>query len=169
MKREPTDRVSRILEVDHRELDSVLADVKRSLASGDMSGARARFEAFRRGLERHIDAEEMILFPEIETLSGAAHGGPTDVMREEHAELKKLMAEVTSVLEAASGEGLARPLAALTARIYAHNGKEERVLYPMADRLVQDAGTFEDVADRIGRMLQLPAVVAPHDDPRDQE
>lgn len=68
-------------------------------------------------------------------------------MRAEHAELRRLMAEVASVLETATAGGLTTPLAALTARIYAHNGKEERILYPTADRLAREAGTLEDLVE----------------------
>ena len=104
---------------------------------------------FREGLEHHIEAEEQVLFPVFEGLTGAAQGGPTVVMRAEHAELRKLMAEVASVLEAGPEEGHTTPLAALTARIYAHNGKEERILYPMTDRLAREAGTLDELVSRL--------------------
>jgi len=44
---------------------------------------------------------------------------------------------------------LKRLLAALTARIYADNGKEERVLYPMTDRLAREEGTLDDLMGRL--------------------
>ena len=106
-------------------------------------------DLFREGLERHIEVEEQVLFPVFEELSGAAHGGPTAVMRAEHTDLRKLMAEVAGVLEMGGAEGLTTPLAALTARIYAHNGKEERILYPMTDRLAREAGTLDDLVSRL--------------------
>jgi iron-sulfur cluster repair protein YtfE (RIC family) len=146
---ESADCVTDLLKVDHRQLDAVFADVKRFLAAGDVVQARARFGAFRKGLERHIDAEEEVLFPVFEGLTGAATGGPTAGMRAEHVELKKLMAEVAAALEAVSEQGLTTPLAALTARIYAHNGKEERILYPMTDRLAREAGTLDGLLGRL--------------------
>jgi len=146
---ESADCVTDLLGVDHRRLDAVLADMKRTLAAGDALQARARFGAFREGLERHIDAEEQVLFPVFEKLSGATTGGPTAVMRAEHVELKKLMAEVAAALEAVPAGGITTPLAALTARIYAHNGKEERILYPMTDRLAREAGTLDDLMGRL--------------------
>jgi len=146
---ESADCVTELLGVDHSRLDAALADAKRLLVSGEMGAARERFGVFREGLERHIEAEEQVLFPVFDDLSGAAQGGPTAVMRAEHTELRKLMTEVAGVLEAEAAEGLTTPLAALTARIYAHNGKEERILYPMTDRLAREAGTLDDLVSRL--------------------
>ncbi len=146
---EPADCVTALLGVDHRRLDTVLADAKRSLAAGEVAAARARFGEFRAGLEHHIEAEEQILFPVFEDMIGAAQGGPTAVMRAEHGELRRLMAEVARGLDAVPEEGLTTPLAALTARIYAHNGKEERILYPMTDRLAREAGTLDELMLRL--------------------
>jgi hypothetical protein len=145
----PAACVTDLLSVDHRRLDAMLADAKRLLSAGDVGEAGARFKAFREGPELHIESEEQVLFPVFEALAGAARGGPIAVMRAEHAELGKLMAEVASRLEAGPEEGLAGPLAALTARIYAHNGKEERILYPMTDRLAREAGTLDELVDRL--------------------
>jgi hemerythrin-like domain-containing protein len=143
------DCAAELLGVDHRRLDAALADAKRLLVAGEVAAARERFGVFREGLERHIEAEEQVLFPVFEELTGAANGGPTSVMRAEHTELRKLMAEVAGVLEMRVAEGLTTPLAALTARIYAHNGKEERILYPMTDRLARAAGTLDELLRRL--------------------
>jgi hemerythrin superfamily protein len=134
----PPDCVT-LLGLDHRRLDAILADAKRWLATGDLQRAYARFSAFRHGLEHHIVAEEEILFPTFEALTGASGGGPTHVMRMEHAEIRWLMAEVASNLERGGDEGHTTPLAALTARVYAHNRKEERILYPATDQATRDA------------------------------
>ena len=40
-------------------------------------------------------------------------------------------------------------LAALTALVYAHNGKEERILYPAIDREAGEAGVLDDLARRL--------------------
>jgi iron-sulfur cluster repair protein YtfE (RIC family) len=131
--------VTELLGFDHRCLDAVLADTKRCLHAGDLRGAAACFASFRRGLEHHIAVEEEILFPALEAAAGAAALGPLRVMRVEHADILRLLAEVTACLERGSADGPAPPLAALTARLYAHNGKEERILYPMADGALEDA------------------------------
>lgn len=152
----PAASVAQLLRLDHHRLDAVLAAAKQSLRAGDVARARARFAEFREGLERHIAAEEEVLFPAFEALTGGAGGGPTRVMRSEHGELRKLMDEIAAGLEGGA-EGHTTPLAALTARIYAHNGKEERILYPALDRVARDAGTLEALVDRIRRRGILAA------------
>jgi iron-sulfur cluster repair protein YtfE (RIC family) len=140
--------VAELLCRDHRRLDSILADAKRCLVARDLPRASARFAEFRDGLEHHIAAEEEVLFPAFETFTGGAGGGPTHVMRMEHAELRRLMAEVASNLERGDDESRATPLAALTARIYAHNGKEERILYPAIDQAAREADALEGLLRR---------------------
>src|SRR5262245_31236248 len=137
----PGESLTQEFRVDHQRLDAILAAAKRSLHAGDIARGLARFREFRDGLERHIAAEEEVLFPSFEALMGGTGSGPTHVMRVEHAELRRLMAEIVATLERGGAEEHVTPLAALTARIYAHNGKEERILYPAIDRAVaQDAG-----------------------------
>ena len=141
--------VTELLCRDHRRLDSILAEAKRCLVAGDLPRASARFVEFRDGLDRHIAAEEDVLFPAFETFTGGDGSGPTQVMRIEHAEIRRLMAEVASNLERGDGERHATtPLAALTARIYAHNGKEERILYPAIEQAAREADALEALLRR---------------------
>lgn len=145
----PRPSVTQILSRDHRRLDAVLAAAKQALFAGDVPGGRARFSEFRSGLERHIQAEEEVAFPAFEAVSGGADGGPTAVMRHEHVELRSLMGDVAAELEPEGKQAYTTPLAALTARLFAHNGKEERILYPMMDRAALDSGTIEELIRRI--------------------
>jgi hypothetical protein len=66
----------------------------------------------------------------------------------EHVEIRRLLSEVTAQLERDTG-GHAAPLAALTARIFAHDGKEERILYPAMDRVGLAAPAREELRRRI--------------------
>jgi len=142
------DTVTKILCRDHRRLDGLLADAKRSLAASELARAAALFAGFREGLERHIVAEEEVLFPAFETLTGMG-AGPTRVMRAEHAEIRKLMSEIAARLAGGGAEGHTTPLASLTALLYAHNGKEERILYPATDRAASAAGTLASLVGRL--------------------
>jgi iron-sulfur cluster repair protein YtfE (RIC family) len=148
-----TESVTQMLGGDHRRLDAVLADAKRALAAGDVARAAAGFAAFRSGLERHIVAEEEVVFPAFEALAGASAAGPTRVMRAEHAEIRRLMAEVSAQLERGGEPGRATPFAALTALLYAHNGKEEQILYPATDQAARAAGALEGLLERMGDVL----------------
>ena len=138
--------VTHLLSLDHRRLDAILAGAKQSLRAGDVARGLARFSEFREGLERHIATEEEVLFPVFEALTGATGGGPTHVMRMEHSEICRLMATVVSELERGGDQGHITPL---PARIYAHNGKEERIVYPALDQAARDANALEEVIRRI--------------------
>jgi len=70
--------VSACLERDHREIDAILNDVESLVRRGEPSGAEQLFGSFRGRLQRHIEAEEEILFPIYEQLSD--NDGPTRVM-----------------------------------------------------------------------------------------
>lgn len=144
--------VSDFFGLDHRRLDAIFAAAKRSLHAGEIARGIAEFSEFRDGLERHIVAEEEVLFPMFEALV-AGGGGPTHVMRLEHVEIRRLMAEIASEIERGGGDGHTTPLAALTARIYAHNGKEERILYPAMDRAARDADTLDALLRQVRELM----------------
>jgi iron-sulfur cluster repair protein YtfE (RIC family) len=154
------DSVTALLGADHHELDRLLSEAKRRLAAGEIARAAEVFSDFREGLERHIAAEEDLLFPALESRTGSPASGPLVVMRSEHADLRRLLAEVALALGSAAHECHVTPLAALTARIYAHNGKEERILYPMADRML------EGEPDRMELVRRIAVAVGAGDDGR---
>jgi iron-sulfur cluster repair protein YtfE (RIC family) len=137
---------------DHRRLDAILVEAKQALRAGDLARGAARFSEFRAGLERHIVAEEEVLFPMFETAGGPAACGPTRVMRLEHGEIRSLMAEISTGLERGGDDARGIPMAALTARIYAHNGKEERILYPAIEKVAVESDALEALLSRV----QLP-------------
>jgi iron-sulfur cluster repair protein YtfE (RIC family) len=157
----PLASVTQLLGADHRRLDALLADAKRLLGAGDLPGAAARFGAFRSGLERHIVAEEEILFPAFGSLTGLSGAGPVQVMRAEHAEIRRLLADVASTLGSDAGERPTSELAALTALLYAHNGKEERILYPATDRAARAAGSLDELLAALRETFGLGAAAAP--------
>lgn len=139
----PAESLTHLLSLDHRRLDAIFAAAKQSLHAGDIARGFARFSEFRDGLERHIAAEEEVLFPVLEALVGGSGGGPAHVMRLEHSEIRRLMTEIAAELQRGGGDGHTTPLGALTARIYAHNGKEERILYPAMDQAARDADALD--------------------------
>lgn len=141
----PTTTIAEIFERDHRGLDGLLGDAERSLEAGQRARAAVIFSRFREGLERHIVAEEEVLFPAFEELTGITRG-PTEVMRAEHTEIRRLLREARAGLERAEA---AVPLAALTSLLAAHNRKEEGILYPMLDRVAREAGTLETLVERV--------------------
>jgi regulator of cell morphogenesis and NO signaling len=158
----PPDCVTGVLGSDHDRLDALLAEAKRLLAE-DPTRAAACFAAFRSGLERHIAAEEEVLFSAFETLTGIPGGGPTHVMRLEHAEIRGLLAEVGSRLERGDGARPTSLLGDLTALLLAHNGKEDRILYPACDRAARQAGRLDTLVQALREACGINAAEAAAD------
>jgi iron-sulfur cluster repair protein YtfE (RIC family) len=140
--------VSEYLESDHRRLDAILIEVDRLVADAACDAAAARFADFTSGLGRHIDAEEHVLFPAFERLTGMVTG-PTMVMRTEHVEIRRWMALAGARLAGADAVGYRAAVQGLESVLGPHNRKEEDILYPMCDRA---AGT--DGADDLVRRMQ---------------
>jgi uncharacterized protein (DUF2249 family)/hemerythrin-like domain-containing protein len=144
--------VSGYLGQDHDRLDEILPDVERRLAAGDVAGARERFAEFTCGLDRHIEAEEQVLFPDVERRTGMI-GGPTAVMRAEHVEIRAWMAGAADALAAEDASGFRAALQRLRSVLVQHNMKEEHVLYPMSEQAASEAGAQESLVRRMQALL----------------
>jgi iron-sulfur cluster repair protein YtfE (RIC family) len=123
--------VGACLESDHRAIDLILGDVEALISEGELGLAAATFRDFQKRLDRHIAAEELVLFPVFEQVT--ACNGPTSVMRSEHADFGRLMKEIRGLLEAEQPRDPLRLVQELARTLGSHNVKEERVLYPRTD------------------------------------
>ena len=139
--------VTEYLTEDHHRLEALQNDAFAARTSGDFAAARQIWADFVDGLDRHIRIEEDVLFPLFEERSGmGAETGPTAVMREEHGEIRSLLASITQVIGDANGdaERLRRSLAYV---LEEHHHKEEEVLYPATDSWLSPRES-EDLAVR---------------------
>lgn len=141
--------LSEYLEADHRRLDAIVSRVQASLQAGSLGEAAEAFAEFSCGLGRHIDVEEKVLFPAFEQMTGMTNAGPTFVMRGEHVELRQLMSDVTRTIGAADVAGAGKAIERLVEALGVHNVKEERVLYPAADRAAGDDRARDDLVKRL--------------------
>src|SRR3990167_5592514 len=78
---------------DHDQLDKYFQDFQ-GLKKKDYAQAKENFKKFKFGLQRHIVWEEEILFPLFEEKTGMKNGGPTEVMRQEHRQIKACLEDV---------------------------------------------------------------------------
>lgn len=140
--------VSEYLESDHRRLDAILPRVRELAAAGAYQDAATRFEEFVSGLDRHIEAEEQILFPTFEEATGMV-AGPTSVMRSEHVEIRRWMETGAASLAGADRGGFEQAAGALSSVLAVHNMKEERMLYPMVDRAVGGGPQLRQLVARL--------------------
>ena len=120
---------------DHRRCDDALARAAQAGTAGDWGAAGAAFETFRAAITRHIAAEEDVLFPAFERATGRSSlGGPTEIMRVEHEQLRELFDWMARVLASREADLYRQLHEALFALLLQHNVKEERMMYPMLDR-----------------------------------
>ena len=138
-----------ILERDHRELDGLLAELLRELArdTPDPITAYHRLDLFWARLAVHIRAEHLVLFPALRE-SAKDDASKSDKLaavlvelRHDHDFFMKELARAVKALRLVADFGneaetfaVIRPLvAAVAARLAAHNDLEERSVYPRAD------------------------------------
>lgn len=123
-------------EADHDRLDSLL-DNFLSLKSSDFAEAKPFFKTFLQGLKRHIIWEEDILFPFFESKTGHAETGPTAVMRHEHRQIEAALEVLHNKVRRAD-PACESEVETLKQILQNHNQKEEQVLYPALDSLLDE-------------------------------
>lgn len=129
------DCISACMTADHRACDERFANAEQAAQNGDWALLTTEFSAFNQAMERHFAIEEEILFPAFERRTGAGMG-PTQVMRAEHAQIREVLAELRHCVDEKDAEAylaLAETLLLLTQQ---HNLKEENVLYPIIDSVL---------------------------------
>ena len=133
----------------HKDCDQAFARAEES-AGADWSATEAGFRIFLRSMQYHFAMEEEVLFPAFEEQTGMSGGGPTETMRVEHEQMRRLFDEIQQAVAAHDANqylGLAETLMLLMQQ---HNLKEESMLYPMMDEVLGAQS-----ADLIGRCNSL--------------
>lgn len=126
-------RLSQTLAHEHSYCDTLFAQAENAVADKQWHAAQMHFDTFRQATQTHFRNEEEILFPAFETQTGMS-GGPTYVMRMEHAQMRDLFTAMRQALDRQDAQtylGLSESLLMLMQQ---HNIKEERILYPMLDQ-----------------------------------
>ena len=75
-----------------------------------------------------------MLFPAFEAATGMTEAGPTFVMRAEHVQMRALLGRMQDAMERGNLRELLDQGDSLLILIGQHNQKEERMLYPLAER-----------------------------------
>jgi iron-sulfur cluster repair protein YtfE (RIC family) len=129
------DTITSVLTEDHRYADDLFAAAARAAADGVWNECERQLQHFRAALETHMKIEEETLFPAFEQATGSK-AGPTAVMRHEHRQMLALLddlAGATGARDAKRFDSLAQSFMTV---LNMHSAKEETVLYPMCDRVV---------------------------------
>ncbi len=123
-------------EEDHDRLDKLFTSFQ-TLKRSDYPKAKEAFKQFKMGLQRHIVWEEDLLFPIWERKTGLTEGGPTQVMRMEHRQIGELLEAIHEKVKEQNPES-DQEEERLQAVLASHNMKEERILYPAIDKVLED-------------------------------
>jgi iron-sulfur cluster repair protein YtfE (RIC family) len=126
---------------DHDRLDSLFSQF-RNFRNNDADKALELFNEFKTGLERHIVWEEEILFPFFEEKTGM-YGGPTEVMRNEHLQIKDFLAQIHNEITTGVSEKIIALENELLEILTNHNQKEEGILYPWIDNSASETDIKE--------------------------
>lgn len=130
---------------DHQRLDGQLADLKRRVDRGNLAGARKLLGHYRRGIQRHLQIEESVIFQTVASERTGAARVATSAVQDDHAKILIPVEEMARALEAEDVAAFRAAYARLAALMPLHNQKEEQALYPV-DALVGAAEAERIVA-----------------------
>ena len=146
--------IAEIMTHDHRACDHAFAVAETLAARGEWEAAAQALAGFAAALEAHFEAEEQELFPRFEAVNGIT-GGPTQVMRGEHADMRAVLAAMQEAMARRDAEDFGGEAETLIVLLQQHNMKEEGILYPMCDARL--AGDRENLAAELARRLAARA------------
>ena len=132
------DSIATFMQSQHRQCDEHLAHAEQAIERGQPDAALQSFVRFAEELTAHLEHEERVLFPAFEEATGMC-GGPTEVMRAEHEQIRCLLPVLESALrsgDVSTFRGLSESLLLL---VQQHNMKEEQILYPGMDQMLDEA------------------------------
>lgn len=124
--------IAALMQDHHGRCDATFADAEDAVRRGRWAEGRALLAAFGRDLDSHLAAEEEILFPAFEQVTGMREG-PTQMMRYEHGQMRSVLAQMVAAAAGQDGEEFAGAAETLLVLMQQHNAKEEHILYPMCE------------------------------------
>jgi len=89
-------------------------------------------------LKRHMALEEEVLFPAYEATPHAPQG-PTTALREEHANIVRLIRDTAQVIRTRDSDHVLECLAQLEYHMIKHHEKEEDIFLPMASHILNSS------------------------------
>jgi hemerythrin-like domain-containing protein len=117
----------------HRACDHLYTEAENALADKKVDEAKKLFSEFYRTTNHHFDMEEKELFITFEKRTGMM-GGPTQMMRYEHQQLRALLESMVRSLNEGKFDDFFGQGESMMIMLQQHNMKEEQMLYPMIDR-----------------------------------
>ncbi len=126
---------------DHRACDHLYTEAENALSDKKTEEAKALFDQFYRATNHHFDMEERELFITFEKRTGMM-GGPTQMMRYEHQQLRAQLEAMLRALNDGKQDDFFGIGESFMIMLQQHNMKEEQMLYPMIDRSLGEDATL---------------------------
>lgn len=121
---------------DHAQCDAMYHAVLASVTARDWPRAALRFAGFAQALTHHMAMEEMVLFTAFEQAT-RTHAGPIQLLRVEHQQLRGLMQRLAEAIAQCHLIDFADHADTFRIMLQQHSLKEDGILYPLADRVLQ--------------------------------
>lgn len=134
--------ITSALQYHHKLCDEDFADAEDAANKGDWTACAETYGKFRTEMLAHFSVEEEVLFPAFEQRSGMV-GGPTQVMRSEHVQMRDLLRQMDEALAQKNADGFGGAAETLLIMMQQHNMKEENILYPMCDQALGQDGELQ--------------------------
>ncbi len=133
---------------DHRKCDEIFAAME-DKASESLESAKEITAEFVADMEHHFQMEERVMFLEFEQKTGMTQG-PTEMMRQEHAQMRALMQQLSEAIDANNKDKFFGLTETLMILLQQHNMKEEQMLYNMAQQhLNAESDRIVDMMDSL--------------------
>ena len=116
----------------HKHCDDLFAEAEAFAQNQDWSACGTSLTDFDTALRGHFGTEEDDLFPAFEAATGMT-GGPTQMMRYEHTQMRGLLGQMADALSGRDADQFAGAAETLLVLMQQHNMKEENILYPMCE------------------------------------
>jgi hemerythrin superfamily protein len=120
---------------DHQQFESAIYCCRTACEAADGDGLRNQFDDFVTAYRLHVRAEEELLFPHYEQREGASPE-PTESLRADHAQIFRLVGQITEQMERDEWANLCDELSRLYRVLARHHETEEKVFLPMASELL---------------------------------
>lgn len=141
--------LSQYLSADHEHCDNLFIAAENAAAKAQWSDAEMLFHSFCSSTELHFSREELVLFPAFEQATTLS-GGPTEIMRSEHRQMRRILWELEEALKKRDTDQFLGEAETLLPLMQQHNLKEESMLYRIAGQVLAN-----QVAALIGKMQAL--------------
>ena len=126
----------------HALCDELFTNAENLATESNWTELNSAFQDFVTETGKHFSKEEDILFPNVERVMGSS-GGPTQVMRMEHQQMRELIALLSHAVTQKDQSEFLGEAETLLVLMQQHNMKEEQILYPMIDRVIgQESESF---------------------------